>query len=146
MPTITLDKRTPEERRAMQQKGGRMSGISKRRTKSMREILKNFIEIPIKEINDEQLRKTFLTAAGTGNEDFTVKDLVVTGLLVNSVGGDSRMMKLLLEMLGEDRNLKLKQDELRLKKRIFDGKDGGTKETSAGMLQLAETLKLAGGT
>ena len=56
-----------------------------------------------------------MKAAGSEDGDVTIAEAVAGGMLAQSIRGDSRMVSVLLKLLGEDPELKIKQKEHRIK-------------------------------
>ncbi len=125
-----VSKRTKSEAREIGKKGGIASGKSRRRKKALRTLLKEAVYLQIKDIEDAGVRKLLQKATGSKDEEKTVGELVIDGLILSSVRGNSQMMKLLFELMGEEQNLELKRKELKLKEKALmgDGSSQGTAE------------------
>ena len=139
---IPNKKRTPSELREITQKGGIASGKSRRQKKALRSILKESLNLQLKDIADKGTRDLLLEAVGAENEDRTVGELIIDGLILSSIRGNSQMMKLLFELIGEDPTITLKKQELALKKKAVEKAESGDTATSLGMMQLVESLKV----
>lgn len=114
---IPQNKRTKSEQRENAQKGGKASGEARRRKKALRTVLKESLHIRLDEIADEGTRKLLLQAAGAKDTGKTVGELIIGGLILSSVKGNSQMMRLLFELIGEDPTLALKRRELKIKEK-----------------------------
>ena len=112
---IPITERSEKEQRKMRSKGGRKSGETRRRKKTIKSILSAMMTMRIADIQDEGIRSTFMKAAGSENGNVTIAEAIAGGMLAQSIRGDSRMVSVLLKLLGEDPELKIKQKEHRLK-------------------------------
>lgn len=126
---IPNSKRTPDELRKMTKKGGKASGKTRRRQKALRMILKEALAVRLADITDAGAKKTLLQASGSKDENKTVGEIVIDGMLRASVRGNSQMMKMIMQLTGNDPELKLKREELALKKKalekVDENKNGG---------------------
>ena len=77
------------------------------------------------------MRKLLQKATGSKDEEKTVGELVIDGLILSSVRGNSQMMKLLFELMGEEQNLELKRKELKLKEKALMGDGNGSSQGNA---------------
>lgn len=112
---VPITERTKDERRKICSNGGIQSGKARRRKKTIKAILSTMMTMRIADIQDEGIRDTFMKAAGSEDGDVTIAEAVAGGMLAQSIRGDSRMVAVLLKLLGEDPELKIKQKEHRLK-------------------------------
>ena len=126
---IPNSKRTPDELRKMTKKGGKASGKTRRRQKALRMILKEALAVRLADITDAGAKKTLLRASGSKDENKTVGEIVIDGMLRAGVRGNSQMMKMIMQLTGNDPELKLKREELALKKKalekVDENKNGG---------------------
>lgn len=126
---IPNSKRTPDELRKMTKKGGKASGKTRRRQKALRMILKEALAVRLADITDAGAKKTLLQASGSKDENKTVGEIVIDGMLRAGVRGNSQMMKMIMQLTGNDPELKLKREELALKKKalekVDENKNGG---------------------
>lgn len=111
-PFNTISK---EEAHAIRSKGGKARAEKKRRRKAIKEILTTMMSLKISDIQDEGVRETFMKAAGSLAGEETIAEAVAGGMLVQSIRGDSRMVTVLLKLIGEDPDLKIKKKEHELK-------------------------------
>ena len=77
-------------------RGGKNSGASRRRKKSMKEAADYFLSLPVTD------NKTFnkMIRAGIEAEDIDYQMAVVVGLTTKAMKGDAKAAKVLMEMLG----------------------------------------------
>ena len=112
--------RTENEQREIRQKGGIASGASRRRKKAFRTALKEAISLTLKELHPD-LRDGIMKAAKLGDAEITVGDAVLGSLIRSACGGNSQMMKVLLDTIGESADVRLREREVRLKEKLIDG-------------------------
>mgnify|MGYP000845130100 FL=1 len=104
--------RTEEEQRAIRVKGGQASGIARRRKRNMREILKMLKDMPVK---DRQIVAQ-LQAAGMTDKDMTFGAAMAFSAIIHAMKGNGPMMRLIFDMLGETPDVRIKEQELKVKK------------------------------
>lgn len=115
---VPANQRSKSEARENSRKGGIQSGKSRRAKKTLKAILKNAMPIKLKELPPDLcsaiLRAAQMKATKT-NKEMTVAEIVMAGMIRCSVKGNSMMMKLLLDLLGESPDIKLREREVKLK-------------------------------
>ena len=116
--------RTPSELREIAQKGGIESGKSRRRKKALRTALKEAMAMPLKELHPD-MQTAIMRAAKVGDADLTVSDAVLGSIIRNACKGNSQMAKLLLDVLGETPDVRLKERELKMKEQALKEDKGG---------------------
>lgn len=121
---IPANAQSKEERRANGRKGGRASGEARRRKKALRAILKGAVSIRLDELPDD-MRAAIMAAARIADSSMTVADALVGALILSACAGNARMMKLLLDTLGETSDIRLRGREVRLKERDAAGEHSG---------------------
>lgn len=95
---IPLNRRTKEEQREIAKAGGKASGVSRKRTKKLKECMEAILSA---QVIDEK-RKEMLLALGVG-EDATNKTLLVAALFNKAVLlGDVSAFKEIRNLIGED--------------------------------------------
>lgn len=95
---VSIGDRTKEEQRAITSAGGRASGATRRRKRSMREAAEYYLSLPVK---DQKVINRF-EKDGIEAEDIDNQMAVIVGLTKSAMKGDSRAAKLIMEMLGEN--------------------------------------------
>ena len=113
--------RSGSEAREGGQKGGIASGKARQRKKALRTVLREALCLCVGDIADKGARDALLKASGSKDKGKTVGEIVVDGLILSSVRGNSQMMKLLFELIGEDPAIEIKRKELRLKEKAAGG-------------------------
>ena len=94
---IPNSERTPEERREIAAAGGRASGESRRRKKSMREAAELYLSLPVA----DKRAWNKLARDGVDPEDVDNQMAIIAGLTLKAVKGDAKAAKLLFELLGD---------------------------------------------
>lgn len=116
---VPLNKRTKDEQKKITQKGGIASGKSRRRKKALRTALKEAMAMQLKELHPD-MQHAIMRAAKLGDAELTVSDAVLGSIIRNACRGNSQMAKLLLDVLGETPDVRLKERELKLKEQALD--------------------------
>lgn len=94
---IPLNQRTKSEQRKIQSEGGRASGVSRRRKRSMREAADYFLSLPVM---DRDVWNQ-VSIDGVDPEDIDYQMALVSAMTRRAIRGDARCAKVLLEMLGD---------------------------------------------
>lgn len=121
---VPLNKRTKDEQKKITQKGGIASGKSRRRKKALRTALKEAMTMQLKELHPD-MQTAIMRAAKLGDAELTVSDAVLGSIIRNACKGNSQMAKLLLDVLGETPDVRLKERELKMKERALKEDDKG---------------------
>lgn len=95
---IPFDKRTESEQREIAQKGGKASGIARRRKRSLREAADLYLSLPV----TDGRKAGKLRRRQIDSEDIDNQMLMIVGLVEAATEGDARAAKVILEMLGDD--------------------------------------------
>lgn len=95
-----------EEAKKNGAKGGRASGVSKRRKKSLREAAELYLSLPV--ANKTAWNK--LARDGVAPEDVDNQMAIIAGLTIKAVKGDAKAAKLLFDLLGEQPKEEPKRD------------------------------------
>lgn len=94
---IPNSERTPEERREIAAAGGRASGESRRRKKSLREAAELYLSLPV----SDKRAWNKLARDGVDPEDVDNQMAIIAGLTIKAVKGDAKAAKVLFDLLGE---------------------------------------------
>ena len=94
---IPFDQRSESEQRAIRSAGGRASGASRRRKKSLREAADLYLSLQVS--NKQTWNK--LSRDGVDPEDIDNQMAIVAGLSLKAMKGDAKAAKLLFDLLGE---------------------------------------------
>lgn len=93
---ISNSERTPEERREIAAAGGRASGVSRRRKKSLREAAESYLSLPVA----DKRAWNKLARDGVEPEDVDNQMAIIAGLTMKAVKGDARAAKVLFDLIG----------------------------------------------
>ena len=94
---IPASERSKEEVRENAAKGGRKSGETRRRQKTLRETLNIILE---KCATDPKYKEMVLEA-GYKKSGITNKDIIVTAMLLKAAAGDTKAFELIRDTIGE---------------------------------------------
>lgn len=81
-------------------------------------MLKEAVALPLAELPPD-LKDAIMRAAKIKDENLFVSDAILGSLVRNACRGNSQMMKLLLEVLGESADIRLRERELKLKESLL---------------------------
>ena len=81
-------------------------------------MLKEAVALPLAELPPD-LKDAIMRAAKVKDENLFVSDAILGSLVRNACRGSSQMMKLLLEVLGESADIRLRERELKLKETLL---------------------------
>lgn len=124
---IPNSKRSPSEVRENGAKGGRKSGETRRRKKSMREKMKLLLSLPACDSDMDQLQ-----AIGVDTEDSDNEMVILKGLFLKAAEGDVQAVREIRNILGKDNSseeLVLKKKELKLKESAMRSDKAESQET-----------------
>ena len=95
---IPNSERTPEERREIATAGGKASGVSRRRKRSLKEAADLYLSLPVSD------RKTWnkISRRGVDPEDIDNQMAMIIGLTIAATAGDAKAAKVIVDLLGED--------------------------------------------
>ena len=119
---IPNSERTPEERREIAAAGGRASGVSRRRKKSLREAAELYLSLPVAD------KRTWnrLAREGVEPEDVDNQMAIIAGLALKAMKGDSKAAKVIFDLVGVQEEAKNASVEEFLREQ--DEKGGGDYE------------------
>lgn len=86
--------------------GGRASGVSRRRKKSLREAAELYLSLPV----SDKRAWNKLARDGVEPEDVDNQMAIIAGLTIKAVKGDAKAAKLLFDLLGEQQKDEPKND------------------------------------
>ena len=89
--------RSTEEARERGRNGGRASGKSRRRKKSLREAAELYLSLPVA----DKRAWNKLARDGVDPEDVDNQMAIIAGLTIKAVKGDAKAAKLLFELVGD---------------------------------------------
>ena len=95
---IPNSERTPEERREIATAGGKASGVSRRRKRSLKEAADLYLTLPVAD------RRTWnkIARRGVDPDDIDNQMAMIIGLTMAATAGDARAAKVIVDLLGED--------------------------------------------
>ena len=95
---IPNSERTPEERREIATAGGKASGVSRRRKRSLKEAADLYLSLPVAD------RRTWnkIARRGVDPDDIDNQMAMIIGLTMAATAGDARAAKVIVDLLGED--------------------------------------------
>ena len=119
---VPLNRRTKDEQKEIAKKGGIASGVARRKKRSMREVLKMLKDMPVKD------RKIIaqLQAAGIDDKDMTIGAAMAFSAIIHAMKGNGQMMKLVLDVMGETSDARLREREVKLREKAFKDERGDT--------------------
>lgn len=120
-----IGKRTTDEAREISKKGGIASGASRRRKKALRTALKEAVAMRLDELHPD-MRNAIMQAAKLSDGELTVSDAILGSIIRNACKGDPKMMKILLDTIGESADIRLQERELKMKERALKEDDKGS--------------------
>lgn len=91
---IPFDERTEEEQREIRASGGRASGESRRRKKSLREAAELYLSLPV--ANRRAWNK--ISAEGVDPEDIDNQMAMIIGLTQKAIKGDAKAAKIIVDL------------------------------------------------
>lgn len=104
---VPFDERTEREQREIASAGGKASGVSRRRKKSLKQKMQLLLSLPAAD-NDQ----TELATMGIDPEDMDNEMVLVKALFIAAAAGDTRAFDRIQDVLGKSVN----REELALKK------------------------------
>ena len=111
--------RSQSESRENGRKGGIKSGESRRRKKALRTALKEAISLTLKDLHPD-LKNGIMRAARVRDDGLTIGDAVRGSIVRSACAGDPKMMKILLDTIGESADIRLHEREVKLKEKALD--------------------------
>nr|DAQ86036.1 MAG TPA: hypothetical protein [Caudoviricetes sp.] len=94
---IPNSERTPEELREIAAAGGRASGVSRRRKRSLREAADLYLSLPV----SDKRAWNRLARDGVDPEDVDNQMAIIAGLTIKAIKGDAKAAKVLFDLLPE---------------------------------------------
>lgn len=94
---IPMDQRSQSEARELGREGGRASGESRRRKKSLREAAELYLSLPVA----DKRAWNKLARDGVDPEDVDNQMAIIAGLTIKAVKGDAKAARVLFDLLGE---------------------------------------------
>ena len=95
---IPNSERTPEERREIATAGGKASGVSRRRKRSLKEAADLYLSLPV---TDRRVWNK-ISRRGVDPDDIDNQMAMIIGLTMAATAGDAKAAKVIVDLLGED--------------------------------------------
>lgn len=86
--------------------GGRASGVSRRRKRSLREAADLYLSLPV----SDQRKWNAISREGVDPEDIDNQMAVIIGLAQRAMKGDAKAAKVVLDLIGENANVTAKDE------------------------------------
>ena len=121
---IPFSERTEAEARELGAKGGRASGASRRRRKTMEQCAKYILSLPANSKEDwEALIKAGVNLDNIDPEDIDNMTVAVSAIIAAAKLGDVQAFKELRNVIRDDEHLKIEKERLKLEKKKLESKD-----------------------
>ena len=106
---IPFSKRSKEEAREQGRIGGKASGESRRRKRSLKEAADLFLSLPVTD------QRTFnaMAKAGVNPDDTDYQMAVIVGLTMKAIKGDAKAAKTVIDLMGESATDNQPQQEIK---------------------------------
>lgn len=106
---IPFSKRSKEEAREQGRIGGKASGESRRRKRSLKEAADLFLSLPVTD------QRTFnaMAKAGVNPDETDYQMAVIVGLTMKAIKGDAKAAKTVIDLLGESATDNQPQQEIK---------------------------------
>lgn len=106
---IPFSKRSKEEAREQGRIGGKASGESRRRKRSLKEAADLFLSLPV----TDQITFNAMAKAGVNPEETDYQMAVIVGLTMKAIKGDAKAAKTVIDLLGESPTDNQPQQEIK---------------------------------
>ena len=94
---IPFNERTEEEQREIRSSGGRASGVSRRRKRSLKEAADLYLSLPVA----DRRRWNRIARRNVDPEDVDNQMAMISGLVEAATNGDARAAKVIVDLLGD---------------------------------------------
>lgn len=95
---IPFNERTEEEQREIRSSGGRASGVSRRRKRSLKEAADLYLSLPVA----DRRRWNRIARRNVDPEDVDNQMAMIIGLVEAATNGDARAAKVIVDLLGDN--------------------------------------------
>jgi hypothetical protein len=124
---IPISERTKSEAREIGAKGGRASGVSRRRRKTMEQCAKFILSLPANSKEDwETLIAAGVSLDNTDPDDIDNMTVVNAALIAAAKAGDVKAYNALRDVIRDDEYLKIEKERLKLEKKKLADKNDNT--------------------
>lgn len=114
-----IPSRTKSEQREITSKGGKASGASRRRSKSIAQIISTIEKLPLNEVGKSYLKRGGLDLAGVDPEDLTMMDGAVAGVFLAALKGNPKALDQLARFKAQQQKDKLEIEKLKAEVRTL---------------------------
>lgn len=108
-----IPSRTKSEQREITSKGGKASGASRRRSKSIAQIISTIEKLPLNEVGKSYLKRGGLDLAGVDPEDLTMMDGAVAGVFLAAMKGSPKALDQLARFKAQQQKDRLEIEKLK---------------------------------
>ena len=121
---VPFSERSKSEARELGAKGGRASGASRRRRKTMEQCAKFILSLPANSKEDwETLIAAGISLDNMNEEDIDNMTVVNAAIIKAAKSGDVAAFKALRDVIRDDEHLKIEKERLKLEKKKLESKD-----------------------
>jgi Stress-induced bacterial acidophilic repeat motif. len=121
---VPFSERSKSEARELGAKGGRASGASRRRRKTMEQCAKFILSLPANSKEDwETLIAAGVSLDNTDPDDIDNLTVVNAAIIKAAKSGDVAAFKALRDVIRDDEHLKIEKERLKLEKKKLERKD-----------------------
>ena len=113
---IPTTKRTKDEAREISKKGGVKSGEARRRKRDMRQCFESMFKTAAPDKIKKGIEKQGLDIP----DDLNLYEALTYSMYMKAMSGDSRMVSLIIDVMGEKNSDKLKEKELKLREKEME--------------------------
>ena len=121
---IPFSERSESEARELGAKGGRASGASRRRRKTMEQCAKFILSLPANSKEDwETLIAAGVSLDNTDPDDIDNMTVVNAAIIAAAKAGNVKAYNALRDVIRDDEHLKIEKERLKLEKKKLESKD-----------------------
>ena len=121
---VPFSERSKSEARELGAKGGRASGASRRRRKTMEQCAKFILSLPANSKEDwETLIAAGISLDNTAPDDIDNMTVVNAAIIAAAKSGDVAAFKALRDVIRDDEHLRIEKERLKLEKKKLESKD-----------------------
>ena len=110
---IPGSKRSQSEARENGKKGGQASGVSRRRSKSIAQIISTIEKLPLNEVGKSYLKRGGLDLTNVDPDDLTMMDGAVAGVFLAALKGNPKALDQLARFKAQQQKDKLEIEKLK---------------------------------
>lgn len=142
---IPFTERTENEQREIASKGGKASGKSRKRKKSMKQCMEMLLALPASPDDRQLLSDIGVAFAELGDDELNNMLVVNAALLAAAKSGDVSAIKELRSIIRDDERIKIEQSRLKLEReRLNMEKERRSADNSDVMERLDDVLSKIG--